>query len=106
MKLTQFKKYPYTATEMCLFDALPRSGKRVGSGHLAAAREKQGNWDITFPLKTVTVTMTRLIEKVDANREEFRICKEGKYQGHPEVEYWLEPRGVKRRQPLAARSRA
>ena len=91
MKLSEFpKKAPYSMTEFHLFETLPKSGKRIGSAGIAKARGE--DWDVKFPLKNITVVMNLLITKVDANDEPFRIAKEGKYPGHPEVEYWLESR--------------
>ena len=105
MKLSEFpKKQPYSMTEYRLFETLPKSGKRIGSADIV---KKRGDaWDVKFPLKNVTVTMNLLITKVDANKEPFRIAKEGKYPGHPEVEYWLEPRSVRKKAPLPRRKKA
>ena len=91
-KLTDIPKIRYTMTEYQLFASVPKTGKKVSSTHIAEARQKLGGWDVKFPLKNVTVTMNRLIDKIDANREDFRLRKEDKYPGHPEVEYWIEPR--------------
>jgi len=96
MKLSEFpKNAPYSMTEYHLFETLPKNGRRIGSAEIVKARGD--DWDVKFPLKNVTVTMNLLITKVDANKEPFRIAKEGKYPGHPEVEYWLEPRKAKKR---------
>jgi len=96
MKLSEYpKKQPYSMTEYHLFATLPKNGRRVGSAEIVKARG--ADWDVKFPLKNVTVIMNLLISKVDANDEPFRIGKEGKYPGHPEVEYWLEPRKKTRR---------
>jgi hypothetical protein len=97
MKLTEFPKIRYTMMEYHLFSSLPKNGKKVGSADIAASREAMGAWDVKFPLKNITVTMNRLIEKIDANKEPFRLVKDAKYPGHPEVEYWVEPRAVRRK---------
>ncbi len=91
MKLAEFpKKVRYSMSEYHLFDKLPKGGRRIDSAEIAKARGNK--WDVKFPLKNVTVTMNVLIRKVDANREPFRIKKEGKYPGHHKVEYWIERR--------------
>jgi len=99
MKNMNLAEFPasvrYTMTEYHLFATLPKNGRKVGSADIAAARGK--DWDVKFPLKNVTVTMNRLIEKIDANKEPFKICKIDKSQGHNMVEYWLEPRKRTRR---------
>ena len=96
MKLSEFpKKRRYSMTEYHLFAALPKDGRRIGSHDIV---KKRGDaWDVRFPLKNVTVTMNLLIDKVDANDEPSQIMKEGKYPGHPEVEYWLQPRKKSRK---------
>jgi len=96
-ELTKFpKNVRYTMMENHLFDMLPKNGKRVSSADIADGRKALGKWDVKFPLKNITVVMNNLIEKIDANRETFRLAKDGKYPGHPEVEYWLEPRSKKK----------
>lgn len=92
MRLTEFPKVRYTMMEYHLFDMLPKNGKPVDSNTLADARKKLGAWRAKNPLNVITVTMNQLIDKVKVNREEFRIKKDGKRKGHPEVEYWLELR--------------
>jgi hypothetical protein len=91
-RLTPFPKTSYTQMEFHLFNMLPQNGRRVTSNDIANMRKELGNWDVAHPLATITVTMNRLIDKVKTNREPFRILKEGKYQGHAEVEYWIEPK--------------
>jgi hypothetical protein len=90
MRLTEFPKVRYTMMEYHLFDMLPKNGKPINSNALADARKELGAWKAKHPLNVITVTMSRLINKVKINREEFRIQKDGKRKGHPEVEYWLE----------------
>lgn len=91
MKLSDFPpEVRYTLTEHRMFAKLPKNGRRVGTHDIAKAHG--ADWDVEFPLKNITVTMTRLIGKVDANGEPFRICKEDRYPGHNRVEYWLEER--------------
>jgi hypothetical protein len=91
-KLSEFpKKVRYTMTEYHLFETLPkRAGKRIGTHAIAEARGE--GWDVNFPLKNIAVTMNRLIDKIDANKEPFRLKKETRIPGHPHVEYWLERR--------------
>jgi hypothetical protein len=91
MKLTRYPpKAPYSMSEHHMFDTLPQNGSPVTSNDIADALGD--GWSVRFPLKNVTVTMNLLIKKVDANKEPFQICKDGKYPGHPMVEYWLEKR--------------
>jgi hypothetical protein len=90
-KLSDFPKRQYSMLEYRLFDAMPKDGTTFGSADLAAARNEMGKWDINNPLNVVTVTMNRLIKKVQLNREDFRIMKKGRYRGHPESEYWVTP---------------
>jgi hypothetical protein len=91
VKLTKFPKVRYTTMESHMFNAMPKNGRRIGSAEIAKACAKIG-WDVKFPLKNITVTMNRLMGKIEINKEEFRLAKEGKYPGHSEVEYWIEPR--------------
>lgn len=94
-KLSKFPKVRYTMTEYHLFETLPkRAGQRIGSHAIAEARGGE-EWDVKFPLKNITVTMLRLIDKIDANKEPFRIRKNERIPGHPHVEYWLERRSKK-----------
>ncbi len=94
IKLSEEPKVRYTLSEYSLFDSLVQRGRgrKITSSEIAEARRKLGPWNATNPLNVVTVTMNRLIDKVEANKESFRICKDGKYPGHPVVEYWLEDR--------------
>jgi hypothetical protein len=78
--------------ETHIFSKLPKRGRKVGSADIVEYRKMLGYWDVKFPLKNITVTMDRLIKKIDANGEPFRLAKEEKYTGHHKVEYWLEPR--------------
>lgn len=98
-ELTKFPANRYTMMENHLFDKLPKNGRRVGSADIAKMREQMGDWDVKFPLKNITVTMNRLMEKIDSNNEPFRIAKAGKEEGHHMVEYWVEacPRVRRRR---------
>jgi len=91
MKLAEFPpKKRYTLREHRMFAKLPKNGRRVGTHDIAAAHGQE--WDVQYPLKNITVTMLRLIAKVEANKEPFRICKEDRYAGHNRLEYWVEPR--------------
>lgn len=95
-ELTKFPSNRYTMMENHLFDVLPKEGRaserRVGSAYLVEKRREMGDWDVQNPLKNITTVMQRLLEKIDENGEPFRIAKEGKYEGHHMVEYWLEER--------------
>ena len=97
MKLTRFPETRYTMMELHLFDKLPKTGRKFDSADIVKMREDMGDWDVAFPLKNITVTMNRLIDKIEANGEPFRICKDGKRTGHHKVEYWLEQRTEKKR---------
>jgi len=93
MKLTKFpKKSRYSILESYMFNLMPKNGKKVSSRKLAEGRASMGAWNVDNPLNTVTVTMNKLIRKVQANKEEFIIKKDGRRPGHTEVEYWVEPR--------------
>jgi hypothetical protein len=89
------KKHSYSMLETRLFQLLPQNGRPVGSKDLLAAYEKNGEWNVAHPLNIITVTMGILIKKVKANKEPFVIEKEGRYIGHPEVEYWIKKRNGK-----------
>lgn len=92
MKLTDYPKHSYSLLEHRLFDMLPKDGQRIFSTELANARAAAGRWSATNKNNTITVTMNKLIKKVQANREPFRVKKAGKRRGHHVVEYWIEPR--------------
>ena len=97
MQLTKFPKIRYTMMENHLFDKLPKNGRKFDSADIVKMRESMGEWDVKFPLKNATVTMQRLLEKIDDNGEPFQIMKEDKSPGHHKVEYWLAPRSRKRK---------
>ena len=92
-------KYPenvrYTLTEHNMFAALPKNGRKVGTADIAKVHGD--DWGVQYPLKNITVTMTRLIGKVEANNEPFVICKDDRRPGHNKVEYWLEERKPSRK---------
>lgn len=96
-QLTKFPETRYTMTENHLFDLLPQNGRKVSSANMAAGREGLGEWEVAAPLKNITVHMNNLIAKIDSNGEPFQLVKDGKYPGHPMVEYWLEPRPRKKK---------
>jgi hypothetical protein len=100
MQLTKFPKIRYSMTETHLFAKLPKNGRKVGSAKIAEMRADMGDWDVKFPLKNITVTMNRLMEKIDDNEEPFQLLKEDKRTGHHKVEYWL----AKRRKPRKKRN--
>jgi len=95
-ELTKFPTTRYTMMENHLFDVMPKEGRvkdrRVGSDFFVQKRLEMGEWDVKNPLKNITTTMQRLLEKIDDNGEPFRIAKAGKEEGHHKVEYWLEMR--------------
>jgi hypothetical protein len=97
LALTQFPVVRYTLMEYHLFDILKDYGTRVTTNKIADARRKLGNWDVAFPLNTISTTMSRLIDKVEINKEKFKICKDGKRPGHLEVEYWIERKKKKKK---------
>ena len=98
MELTKFPKVRYTMMENHLFAKLPKNGRKVDSADVAEMRKKMGDWDVKFPLKNITVTMQNLINKIDKNKEPFRIIKEDKVPGQPTkgVVYWVEKRGSRK----------
>jgi hypothetical protein len=96
-ELTKFPATRYTMMENHLFDVMPKNGRKVGSDFFVEKRLEMGKWDVKNPLKNITTTMQRLLEKIDHNREPFRIAKAGKEEGHHMVEYWLEERTSKRK---------
>jgi hypothetical protein len=96
-ELTKFPRIRYTMMENHLFDKLPKNGKWFNSADIVKMRESMGEWDVKFPLKNATVTMQRLLQKIDDNGESFQITKADKEPGHHLVEYRLEPRSRKRR---------
>ena len=95
-ELTKFPAIRYTMMENHLFDMLPKDGRRedrkVDSAYIVERRQKLGDWDVVNPRKNITTVMQRLLEKIDANEEPFRIAKADKTTGHHTVEYWLEER--------------
>jgi hypothetical protein len=91
-KLTRFPETRYTMMESHLFDVLPKNGRKIDSAAIVKLREEMGDWDVKFPMKNITVTMQRLIDKIEANGEPFQIVKDGKRTGHHKVQYWIEPR--------------
>ena len=76
-----------------MFAVIPQNGKSVGTADIAESRGE--NWDVSDPNKHVAVTMARLIKKVEANKEPFKICKNDRAPGQNRIEYWIEPRGRK-----------
>jgi hypothetical protein len=96
MQLSEFPRVRYTMMEYHLFNMIPKSGKTITSTEIANARDKLGKWDVKHPLQIITTMMDRLAGKVQDNREAFRIRKDGKYPGHPTVEYWIEPMAKKK----------
>ena len=100
-ELTKFPPIRYTMLENHLFDKLPKNGKRFDSNDVVKMREAMGEWDVKFPLKNATVTMQRLLEKIDNNGEPFRIAKDDKAPGHHRVEYWVEARAPVRKKRKA-----
>ena len=104
-KLTKFPETRYTMMESHLFDKMPKNGKKVGSAEIVKFRQDLGEWDVKFPLKNITVTMNRLIDKIESNDEEFRILKDDKRTGHHKVEYWVVPKAEALKEARNARRR-
>jgi len=92
IKLTPIPARRYTITEIQFFNSIPKNGRKVKSQDIVDARMKLGDWDVKYPHKNVSVTMNRLIEKVEENDETFRIFKEARYPEHDRVEYWIGPK--------------
>jgi hypothetical protein len=103
MQLAKTPKVRYSLMEHYLFRTLPQDGQRIGSDDIVKACKRPGGWDVKFPLKNVTVTMKRLIEKVDLNKETFRVGKSEKAPGQHKIEYWLEARTPGRRRKTNGR---
>jgi len=94
-ELAEFPKNSrYSLTEHRMFDTIPKNGRPVGTADIAKSRGE--NWEVQQPLKHIAVTMARLIEKVEANKEPFKICKNDREPGQNRIEYWIEPRGRKK----------
>jgi hypothetical protein len=100
-ELTKFPAHRYTMMESHLFDVLPKNGKKVTSADMVEKRMEMGDWDVAHPRKNITTVMQRLLEKIDDNKEPFRIAKAGKEAGHHTVEYWLEERAPVRKKRKA-----
>lgn len=88
--LTKFPKVQYSVMERYLFEVMPKDGRRFTSAHIAKKRDEHSNWNVVHPLNIITMTMSRLIEKVQTNNENFKIMKDGKRPDHHMVEFWVE----------------
>ena len=90
MTLTAFPPHRYSQFEYHLFSAIPQDGSTTGNRELAAARAVMGDWDAANQVNTIAVTMARLMKKIEANNEPFRLRKTERQPGQNKVEYWLE----------------
>lgn len=99
MQLTTFPTVRYTLLEHELFKTLPKTGGPIKTNELVYSRLKKGPWLVRNPRNIVATVMAKLIKKVAANHEPFRI-KQSKDKGSREVMY-----RVKRVQPGRAAAR-
>lgn len=94
MPAPSLTEYPsrvrYSLLEYQLFAMLPKTGARIGVRALIRKRLKEGPWNATYPRNVLNIVMQRLIRKVAANREPFRIRRTKGVSG-TEAQYWIEP---------------
>lgn len=82
----------YSKKEQTLFKLLPQDGKRITSVKLLKGLARKANGSLPFHARTSLVgAMRSLIEKVDRNREPFRVKKSDRAGPNP-IEFWLEGR--------------
>ena len=80
----------YSPREKALFKGLPKDGKHVTTEKLVKAVYKDDP-DPPFHARTaVLVILRRLIEKVEFNKEPFKIMRTDA-SGSAPIEVWLEP---------------
>jgi hypothetical protein len=83
-------KLRYSEAEQKLLDLIPTNGKMITTEELAAKRYSRE--EVPFNSRAIVLaTLTQLIRKVDANRENFKIRK-GKRRGPMPSEIWVERR--------------
>lgn len=102
MQLTLFPKARYTLLDRELFAAIPQNGDPISTKELFYARLKKGPWDIKNPRNVISTTMAKLIDKIERNKEGFRITQTR--GSRREVEYRLELTRSGRRAPVEIRS--
>jgi len=92
MKLTSSGAVPYSAAEKAIFKCL---SKRKRTTAELVSRRYTERVLVTEPLfdpaGSVRGALRTLAKKVEANREPFRIMKEGR-RGPNSISYWLEER--------------
>ena len=87
---------PYTPLERAYFNAVPQDGRRINLKQLIFVRlQYNPEWDVKHPRNIISTQMIRLAEKIELNKEPFRLCREGNRRA--QVWYWLER--VKRTRP-------
>lgn len=91
MQLTKFPKVRYTLLELELFAAMPQNGDPINTKELVYARLKKGPWDILHPRNVISTTMSKLMLKIERNKEAFRIIQTRKSGHGREIEYRLNP---------------
>jgi hypothetical protein len=94
MHILQEKKKPhgvkYSPREKALFKGLPKDGKHTTTQKLVKAVYKNSP---PFHARTaVLVILRRLINKIEFNKEPFRIARTDGYGSKP-IEVWLEEGG-------------
>ena len=84
------RSVPYTLKERNLFRLLPQDGKRISTTQLA--RRYYHSSQMPMNANVLVVNGVRALkEKVDKNREPFRVRKTARAGPHP-IEYWVEKR--------------
>ncbi len=81
----------YSSNEKMLFDLVPKNGARITSNELVRLRKAARRWPIANPRNSVISAMRSLMEKIDANKEAFRLRQSPQLGPYPS-EYWIENR--------------
>ena len=82
----------YSKKERKLFSLLPQDGSRVDTHKLLKGLARKANGIVPFHARTSLVgAMRSLIEKVDLNKEKFKVCKSERSGPNPS-EFWVERR--------------
>jgi hypothetical protein len=90
METAMAHKLRYSEAEQKLLDLIPTNGKMITTEELALKR--YSHEEVPFNSRAIVLaTLTQLIRKVDANRENFKIRK-GKRRGPMPSEIWVEKR--------------
>ena len=87
---------PYSALQRELFELLPQNGDQVGTKDLVFAKLKQGKWDVRRPRHIVSITMLRLMERMERHKEPC-VLRKSEGPRSQETKYWLELRRHTRR---------